>query len=53
MTNRIFAPSYERGLELIAAGCPIDYPDAQPAVTRKGPHRFAKKTKPTFKAWFR
>ncbi len=28
MTNRIFAASYERGLELIASGCPIDYPDA-------------------------
>jgi hypothetical protein len=28
MTNRIFAASYERGIELIAAGCPLDYPDA-------------------------
>jgi hypothetical protein len=28
MTNRIFAPSYEWGLELIASCCPIDYPDA-------------------------
>ena len=26
--NRIFAASYERGIELIAAGCPLDYPDA-------------------------
>ena len=28
MTNRIFAAFYERGLELITAGCPLDYPDA-------------------------
>jgi hypothetical protein len=28
MTNRIVAASYERGIELIAAGCPLDYPDA-------------------------
>jgi hypothetical protein len=28
MKNRIFAASYKRGIELIAAGCPIDYPDA-------------------------
>jgi hypothetical protein len=28
MKNRIFAPSYKRGIELIAAGCPLDYPDA-------------------------
>jgi hypothetical protein len=27
-TNRIFAASYQRGLELIAAGCPIDRLDA-------------------------
>ena len=27
-TNRIFAASYQRGLELTAAGCPIDRPDA-------------------------
>ncbi|HKD63764.1 MAG TPA: hypothetical protein VKB40_06990 [Candidatus Acidoferrales bacterium] len=26
MRNRIFTASYERGLELIAAGCPLDYP---------------------------
>ena len=28
MTNRIFAASYERGIELMAAGCPLDYPEA-------------------------
>jgi len=28
MKNRIFAASYERGMELIAAGCPLDYPGA-------------------------
>jgi hypothetical protein len=28
MKNRIFAASYERGSELIAAGCPLDYPGA-------------------------
>ena len=28
MKNRIFAASYERGIELIAAGCPLDYPGA-------------------------
>jgi len=28
MKNRIFAASYQRGIELIAAGCPLDYPDA-------------------------
>jgi len=27
MKSRIFAASYERGIELIAAGCPLDYPD--------------------------
>jgi hypothetical protein len=30
MTNRIFAPSYQRGLELIAGGCPLDYVSALP-----------------------
>lgn len=30
MTNRIFAASYERGIELTAVGCPLDYPDALP-----------------------
>jgi hypothetical protein len=28
MKNRIFAASYERGIELIAAGCPLDFPSA-------------------------
>jgi len=28
MKNRIFADSYERGIELIAAGCPLDFPGA-------------------------
>lgn len=28
MKNRAFAASYERGIELIAAGCPLDYPGA-------------------------
>jgi len=28
MKNRIFAASYKRGIELIAAGCPLDYPGA-------------------------
>ena len=28
MKNRILAASYQRGIELMAAGCPIDYPDA-------------------------
>jgi hypothetical protein len=28
VTNRIFAASYERGIDLIAAGCPLDYPKA-------------------------
>ena len=27
MKNRIFAGSYKRGIELMAAGCPLDYPD--------------------------
>jgi len=38
MTNRIFAASYERGVQLIAAGCPLDYPEAlagQRAVRQK------------------
>jgi hypothetical protein len=30
MNNLNFAPSYERGVQLIAAGCPLDYPDALP-----------------------
>lgn len=30
MKNRILAASYERGMELIAAGCPLDYPEALP-----------------------
>jgi|ERR1700722_2811844 len=28
MTKRIWAPCYERGVELAAAGCPLDYLDA-------------------------
>ena len=28
MKNRIFAASYERGMDLIAAGCPLDYPNS-------------------------
>ena len=28
MKNRIFAASYKRGVELIAAGCPLDFPGA-------------------------
>jgi hypothetical protein len=28
MKNRIFAASHERGMQLIAAGCPLDYPEA-------------------------
>ena len=28
MTNRIFGASYKRGIELMAAGCPLDYPEA-------------------------
>jgi hypothetical protein len=30
MKNRIFAASHERAKELIAAGCPLDYPEALP-----------------------
>jgi hypothetical protein len=30
MTKRIFAASYERGVQLIDAGCPIPYPDTLP-----------------------
>jgi hypothetical protein len=30
MPKRIFAASYERGVQLIAVGCPIAYPDALP-----------------------
>lgn len=30
MKNPIFAASYERGVELMAAGCPLDYLDALP-----------------------
>jgi hypothetical protein len=30
MKNRIFAASYERGIQLIAAGCPLDFPEALP-----------------------
>jgi hypothetical protein len=41
MTNRIHAASYERGLRLIAAGCPLDYPDALPghSAARRKPFR--------------
>ena len=28
MTNRIYTASHERGVQLISAGCPLDYPDA-------------------------
>src|SRR5215472_18869536 len=28
MKTRIFAASYERGMDLIAAGCPLDYPNS-------------------------
>src|SRR6266851_4262998 len=31
MKNRIFAASYERGIQLIAAGRPLDYPEALPS----------------------
>jgi len=30
MKNRIFAASHERGMELTAADCPLDYPEALP-----------------------
>jgi len=30
MTKRIYAASYDRGVQLIAGGCPIPYPDALP-----------------------
>ena len=30
MKNPFFAASYESGVELMAAGCPLDYPDALP-----------------------
>jgi hypothetical protein len=30
MTKRIFAASHERGIELMAAGCPLDYPEVLP-----------------------
>ena len=30
MTKRIYAASYDRGVQLIAGGCPIAYPDALP-----------------------
>ncbi len=38
MTKRIFAASHERGIALMAAGCPLDYPEALPghsAAARK------------------
>jgi hypothetical protein len=31
MKNPIFSASDERGMELIAAGCPLDYPEALPS----------------------
>jgi hypothetical protein len=33
MKNRIFGASYERAVKLMAAGCPIDDPDALPRVS--------------------
>jgi len=41
MKNQIFAASYERGEELIAAGCPLDYPEALPghSAARHKPFR--------------
>ena len=40
MKNRIFAASYKRGVELIAAGCPLDYPGAlaRPFRARSAKH---------------
>ena len=40
MKNRIFAASYERGMELIAAGCPLDYPEALPSHSAARPKPF-------------
>jgi hypothetical protein len=41
MINRIFAASYERGVRLIAAGCPLDYPNVLPghSAARRKPFR--------------
>jgi hypothetical protein len=41
MTNKAWGASYERGLELMAAGCPLDFPEAlpgHPALQRKSFH---------------
>lgn len=40
MKNRIFAASYERGKELIAAGCPLDYLEALPRHSAARPKSF-------------
>jgi hypothetical protein len=37
MTHKIFAASYQRGVELMAAGCPLDYLDA--LADRSAPKR--------------
>ena len=41
MTNRIYTASHERGVQLISAGCPLDYPDALPghSAARRKPFR--------------
>jgi hypothetical protein len=41
MTKRVFAASHERGIKLMAAGCPLDYPEALPfhSVARRKPFR--------------
>jgi hypothetical protein len=34
MARRIFGASHDRGIDLIAAGCPLDYPEALPGYSR-------------------
>jgi hypothetical protein len=41
MTNKTYPASHERGVQLIAAGCPVDYPNALPghSAARRRPFR--------------
>jgi hypothetical protein len=43
MTKRIFAASYKRGIELMAAGCSLDYPEALPGYSDAGRKPFRAK----------
>jgi hypothetical protein len=43
MKNRVFAASYERGIALMAVGCPLDYPEALPGYLAAGRKPFRAK----------